>query len=297
MTDDIIDVEWEDVNETEEEVELDYRYVIGLDPGGTTGVAALRYTEETAPELIYLHQIEDGMEGYTEWFDGSNPDDHVTMVSEKFDLREGVYGADLTPIYIEGVQYAHWRDEIVYQQPSQKSLIPDDWLKEQNLWTPGKRHQMDALIHALVYLRNSGHQPTLDALTGKTDETIAQEGEAEQKQLDSQPGEGAEGAEEGEEGEGEGEPSGDISDQLEKAAEAMKMAMQKLAEAAQEAGEAMGELTHEGEGNGPGKNDGIQREAYDVPEPTGTRKRRERNGVFAGFDPDDGGVEVELYVD
>lgn len=294
------------------EVGPDYRYVLGLDPGGTTGVAMLRYTDETAPELIYLHQIEGGEEGYYQYFHGSVIGSNLDVASEKFVPFEGVYGADLTPIYIEGQQFAQWHDQLDalhYQEPSMKSLVPDDWLREQNLWTEGKRHQMDALIHALVWLRNNDHKPTLKAMSGETDEKLAEEGEAESKQLPPQGG-----------GEGEGdEAEGGESQTFEEAMEAISQAFKQMGEAAQAAQEAMQEAAQgageeqgqagdgQPQGHGDGTPAGGVRGEIQQPEGeghhrsevevTGTRKRRERNGVFAGFETDDEGIETELYSD
>lgn len=157
----------------------DYKYVLGMDPGGTTGIAMLRYTDTTQPELIYLHQQENGLEGFYNFFNGTNPNPDVTIVSESFTIREGVHGADVTPLRIEGAQYVYWGNDVVYQEPAMKSLIKESWLKEQNLWTPGKRHQMDALIHALVYLRNEMHEPTLKNMSGDSETPIAEPGEAQ----------------------------------------------------------------------------------------------------------------------
>jgi len=267
----------------------DYEYVIAADPGGTTGIAMLRYTQDTLPELVWLSQLKDGRKGYYDFFNGTSPADNVVVVSESFTLREGVHGADLTPVYIEGMQYAFWGDEVVYQEPSMKKLIPDSWLKEQNLWTPGHRHQMDALIHAFVYLRNQMHEPTLEALAGQAEQTVAEPGEAKEKTLDFQkeltqedvekiyeavnklyggdrpedreretpaPGEGE--GESGEPGEGEGE-----------------------------GGESSGEPDGEGEGDpsGSGNYSGEWHEPEKV-EVTGTRGRLQLNGAFSGFDTD-----------
>lgn len=259
--------------------ELEYKYVLGQDPGGTTGIALLRYTDTTPPELVYLHQIGDGMRGFHEFFVGSAVSEHLTYVSEKW-VERNIKGSDHTPAYIEGVQYAFWQDEVEYQEPKMKKLISDDFLRENNLWTPGKRHQMDALIHALVYLRNQGHEPTLEALSGESEQKLAEEGEAEQKQLD---------------GEQFVDPETDaLAEALASLAEAM--------EDAQEAAAAIGEGTEEADGEPVGSADNEaqdfdnNRHIGDV-EVKGTRKRRERNGVFAGYEADTQGVEKELYVD
>lgn len=174
-----------------EEVVDPYAYVMGLDPGGTTGVAMLRLNmddENPKPELVYLHQIENGLEGFIDWFKGAVPGANTQFVSEKWKERN-IKGADRTPQYIEGAMHWAWGDHTVWQYPDQKELIPDQWLKDNNLWTEGKRHQMDALKHAFAYLRNSGNSATVESLSGEgSGEPMAQPGEAENAQLDAETG-------------------------------------------------------------------------------------------------------------
>jgi len=277
------EIEWDD------EAEDPYKYVLGMDPGGTTGVALLRYTDDTLPELLYLHQIPDGMEGFYDFFEDSYPDRTMTIVSEKWKERN-VKGADRSPQYIEGMQYGWWahslkRDPnpgLVYQYPEVKFLVPDEWLKEQNLWTPGKRHQMDALIHAIVFLRNSGHKPTIEALSeqGSKQGQIGQ-GNPEDAEL--------------------GEDAGSAAEALAEAMEALQEALEEAGEAIQAAAEALSEANgqQEGEGKPVGHGGGrsySDREIIDV-EITGTRAKREKNGVFMGYESGDATSETVLFSD
>lgn len=296
--------------------ELDYKYVLAMDPGGTTGIAMLRYTDDTQPELIYLHQQEKGVAGFYDFFHGTKPNDDVTIVSESFTIREGVHGADVTPLRIEGMQYEYWQDEVVYQDPSMKSMVSDGWLKSQNLWTPGKRHQMDALIHAFVYLRNEMHRPTLESMSGRSETPIAEPGEAQSAQLeDSFDGSAAqvEGAQE----------TFDETELTEAEKEILKaMAVfeqmfggeyeqeqQSKAEAAAEAGRPQPAEGSEGAESGEGEGEEADGEGgdtggeYGEGEPTGSggrgkeldkpdeptlvfgeRRKRSLNGAFTGFD-------------
>lgn len=247
--------------------EVDYKYVIGQDPGQTTGVAVLRYTDNTAPELIYLHQIPDGREGFFYFFIGTEVGEGTDFVSvsEKWETREGVHGADLEPVRIEGVQDAIWIFQTVYQSPTVKKMIGDEFLKQQNLWTEGKRHQMDALLHALYYLRSIGHKPTLEKLSGEDPEPIAQPGEAEEKTL-PQPGGSGDPS-------GEGEGGGDFGD--------FESAMKAIAEAGRAVQEAMKAL-------GGGGGGGLGPEADVVDYSHGPEKpKKTLNGAFIGFDEDE----------
>lgn len=271
------------------------KYVLGMDPGGTTGVALLRYTDSTAPELIYLHQITDGHRGFWRFFMGAKVREEVAVVSEKW-VEGGVKGANHEPLIVEGVQYPIWEDTVFYQQPAMKALVPDAWLKEQNLWTPGHRHQMDALIHAIVWLRNQGHRPTIEALSERAEKPLAEEGEAESKTLSPDSTE-AMTPEEGDE----------FAELIDALNEAMQGLPQEDAEGGQEAAGADGdgEGLEEGEGAGQGRSQagdsdgpaagsdpegGHYRDADGVghPDPNtkGKRNKRSLNGVFAGFEAD-----------
>ena len=262
--------EVEAVNDTVETDEvIEYKYVLGQDPGDTTGVAMLRYTDNTPPELIYLHQIPDGREGFFYFFIGTEVGEgtEVTSVSEKWVTREGVRGAKITPAYIEGIQDAIWGFQTEYQPPNVKPIIGDEFLKVNNLWTEGKRHQMDALLHALYWLRSQGHEPTLKALSGESAEPLAQPGEADEKTLPQpgdQVGEGGEGGQPG-----DGEPMG--------AAEALA---QMIAKAAQ-----YGEGEPTGDGHGGGE--GFDGELPEVEVDTTPKRQLRLNGGFMGFDDDE----------
>lgn len=343
----IEDTDWSIYEEPEAEPDP-FMYILGLDPGGTTGVAMLRIDttdDKINPELVYLHQIADGRYGFKDWFLGSKVNPKLIIVSEKWKERN-VKGANREPQYIEGSMHMLWDDDnIVYQYPDQKELIPDEWLKENNLWTPDKRHQMDALKHAFAYLRNEEHSATLESLSnmgepddgeGNKPEPMAQPGDAERATIGNddepapgdEPGEDEDGTEAGEgqdgaesDGEGDGgtdtpKPGSKPQNGAEALAEAMKAgaklaeaakAMQEMAEGAGEAAEAIEGLAkaldginseydddYEPIGPGSGGGEGWEIDPNNEVETHGTRTRRERNGAFAGFNPEgyDQGVSL-----
>ena len=138
--------------------------VLCLDPGGTTGVALIEYNEETAPEVIFTKQIGNGLQGFLNWhWDELEDIDFDTIVCESFTLREGVYGVDLSPVYVIGALEALYPvHDKIYQAPSTKPLCSNERLKDMGLYEPGRDHAMDALRHGLIYLRNKKHKPTLE---------------------------------------------------------------------------------------------------------------------------------------
>ena len=136
------------------------KYALCLDPGGTTGVATLAYDDLTY-RVIRTWQIKNGLQGFLD-FHWDELEDLVInqIICESFDLREGVYGADLSPVYIIGALealYPRALTEIVYQKPSQKPLCDDDRLKKLGLHEPGRPHANDAVRHGIIYLRNKKH--------------------------------------------------------------------------------------------------------------------------------------------
>lgn len=136
--------------------------ILSLDPGGTTGVAYSRYDKDSY-ELLWHKQISGSLKGFLDFhWDQLELLDIDQIVCESFTLREGVYGADLSPVYIIGALEALYpTTEIIYQAPHQKPLCDDTRLKKMDLYTPGRGHAMDAVRHAVIYLRNNKHIPTL----------------------------------------------------------------------------------------------------------------------------------------
>lgn len=288
------EIDWDKLAEEfgiqEEEVDP-YSYVVGMDPGGTTGIAVLRFTEDTYPELIYLTQLPFGHEGFYEWFVGTRKSANTYIASEVWE-EHNVKGADREPLYVQGVQYGFWQRDLAYQSPKMKSLVTDEFLKENNLWTPGRPHQMDALRHAIIFLRNELEQEkTIESLAGKNlpEHPWAEPGEAEEKTI-PQPGDG-DG--EGEPGEGDGEGWESAEEAFKRVAEGMSRA-----EAAVQKMTGQFQSTDE-EPNGGGHADYTDAE-FDIPDRPdieGTRKERTRDGVFMGYETEDGGQVTELYSD
>jgi len=137
--------------------------ILGIDPGGTTGLALVSVDGSTAPQLIWQKQITGGLEGFLNFHWDELLDTEIDLiVCESFTLREGVHGVDLTPTYIIGALEALYPlMPIVYQPPKLKPLCDDTRLKEMGLYTPARGHAMDAVRHVMVYLRNNKHMPTL----------------------------------------------------------------------------------------------------------------------------------------
>lgn len=137
--------------------------IIGLDPGGTTGVA------------IYIN--EDNYTGFNGRFQLGHEAHHLELfdflvrehpdliVCERFDYRPRQGNADLSPVEYIGIVNMYWqyRDqsvgsdvEVFYQQQlaHDKGLWTDDKLKVLTLHSPGKPHANDATRQVLYYVTN-----------------------------------------------------------------------------------------------------------------------------------------------
>lgn len=137
--------------------------LLSFDPGGTTGVALIEATDDDI-EVVWVKQIERGLQGFLDFhWDQLIDMEFDKIVCESFNLREGIYGADLTPVYIIGALEALYPEmEIIYQEPKLKPLCDNDRLKKMNFYLPSKPHGMDAVRHGIIHLRNSKHMPTLE---------------------------------------------------------------------------------------------------------------------------------------
>ena len=139
--------------------------ILSLDPGGTTGYTLFVVSEDEQLEIMMQGQIKDGLKGFLDFHWDVLEDFKIDkIICESFTLREGIYGADLTPVSIIGALEALYpTTELIYQEPKLKPLCDDTRLKKMGFHIPGKPHMMDAVRHGIIYLRNNRHKPTLEA--------------------------------------------------------------------------------------------------------------------------------------
>jgi hypothetical protein len=140
------------------------RNVLCLDPGGTTGVSVLKYSEDAEPQVLFIKQVEEGLAGFIKFYkEYSLKLGWDEIVCESFTLRTGVKFPDLTPVYIIGALEALVRDDILitYQNPSSKPMCGDNVLKRIGMHIPGMGHVNDSTRHGIIYLRNKKHMPTM----------------------------------------------------------------------------------------------------------------------------------------
>lgn len=278
---------WEDQEAHVEEVQDTGFYVIGMDPGGTTGLAILRIDTEdkkALPELVFLDQIPEGHYGFYDYFERFYINPENSVVASEVWVEHHKKGVDRTPFKIEGVMHALWDDRnVTWQTPAQKVRVSDEFLIENNLWTPGMPHQMDALRHAIIWLLDQEHEGTTSAV-GDED------------------GESEEG--DGEGGGGKGKPMAEPGDTDRAQGDGTPLDEDARAELAEMAREMAAKRLEENEKNGGGggaEGDPEKGDGYGTVDPKGKRKTREsQDGAFMGFvsaEDNEGMEEVSLLDD
>lgn len=147
--------------------------MIGLDPGGTTGVALFKFTEDS---VTYLDSAQ--------WGDPDNvwkqvkavaeklraQGENVILVIEQFDKRPGIVNPDFTPKYINrDIDNNIFDFPIVYQIPAvAKNLVPQatrgrsDALRRFGWYLVSNRHANDAARHVITFaVTQLKHMPTI----------------------------------------------------------------------------------------------------------------------------------------
>lgn len=151
--------------------------LLSIDPGGVgghTGIGLFKFDDSTPVTLVDSWAVPDQLDGFREWvsrdaemYEDFTYADHV--VCEKF-VNRNIPGADLSPLLIEGV-VRYLRPDVVLQPAASKNtIVPDAILKKMGLWfeRSGDHHadRREAARHALIYMRNIKHRPTLEAMYG-----------------------------------------------------------------------------------------------------------------------------------
>jgi len=166
-------------------------YYMAIDPGLATGIAIGRITETEPLDVIYTAIVPNGTRGFIDWLEMTGngkyivdadckfqfPDSfmeleyHLDVICETFSLRGGGnFSPNLEPMRIEGVVMDRFGSVVHWQNPSDKSMIGDPFLKRNDLWRTGKhmghrdgRDANDALLHLFARMMRMKHLPTLGA--------------------------------------------------------------------------------------------------------------------------------------
>lgn len=183
-------------------------YLLSIDPGISTGVALLSYTDETAPVLEKAWQFRDGAEGLNEFMNVWTIRDSLadptffaidewpdwvpaTVIAEKFNPRGSGQGfsytaASLEPLRCEGVLVAHGLPDEYVSPPQQyfaggkgkaeKKRLQHRALRDLGYYVTGSMvdspdadDTRSCIAHALSYLSRSGHRPSYNMISEWTE--------------------------------------------------------------------------------------------------------------------------------
>jgi len=141
--------------------------IIALDPGKITGVATGWFTDVEPLTVRSVEAVSYSKIVTPAWWEWVDQFD--VIVSEKFDLANNKFKADLSSVRIEGMMDLMLPYRVEYRGRQLKSQVSDSLLKEHGLWTTGKqvdwedgRDVNDALIHMVGHVAfTMKHVPTL----------------------------------------------------------------------------------------------------------------------------------------
>ncbi|MDF2506277.1 MAG: hypothetical protein K0Q52_136 [Microbacterium sp.] len=156
--------------------------ILGVDPGGNTGVALAYYDATTPVQILDRWQVHNGVEGFIDWLESGVCEIPDEIVYEKFLYDEEADGADFVGIPIEGV-LAWWarkigarlivqtrfsKGELVGYPPAaktkaQRQRVRFDFLERHGMFKAGTENDdsNDAITHIVVSLRKRRHVPTM----------------------------------------------------------------------------------------------------------------------------------------
>lgn len=143
--------------------------LLSIDPGGKgageTGIVLLEFDDSTAARVNDSWAVTDAFDGFRRWHNNELWLEPDIVVCEHF-VNYNTNGADLTPCFIEGAVRWIWPDVVLQPASGKNSLVPDRVLKKMGMWFPGDHHhdRREAGRHALIYMRNIRHEPTLEAM-------------------------------------------------------------------------------------------------------------------------------------
>src|SRR5690606_18828515 len=103
--------------------------ILSIDPGMSTGMVWMNYTDTSLPQVDIIQQVPGGMRAMMEYLpdpDHFTADGNPELVVEKFSPRPGARSwklAELEPIRIEGMLEYRFGTRITWRKPEQRKLI------------------------------------------------------------------------------------------------------------------------------------------------------------------------------
>lgn len=147
--------------------------ILSFDPagkGGDTGIVVLDYLSTMAPRVRESWAISGGYDAFCDWLrfnEDINPD---VVIVETFIHFKDIH-IETTPILIEGAIRYVWPNAVLSPASGKNTAMPNDMMERIGFSKKdfaGDHHsdRWEALRHALRYLKNNKHIPTLRLISG-----------------------------------------------------------------------------------------------------------------------------------
>lgn len=149
-----------------------------IDPGMMTGIVVVEYEEDAGMGVLSRVQVGGGLQGAL--LELENLDSEMEITCEKFSPRPGARSwrlDELEPIRIEGALETLYGARVDWRKPEQRKLVGNSltataaMLRRMGHWAlPAEVGHKDAndvnaaMMHAIGYLRDRRHRPTIDML-------------------------------------------------------------------------------------------------------------------------------------
>lgn len=136
--------------------------ICAVDPGSSrSGVVLMHVPHNKTPALKGYWEVTGGPEGFLDWW--QHRPAHDVLVVEDYIVRKGV-PSDHKALRTVGFLRAT-EPEATFQMPAgRKKAVSNDALKRLGLYLPGEplRNAVEAARHAVLWLKNQGHRPTIE---------------------------------------------------------------------------------------------------------------------------------------
>lgn len=150
-------------------------HILAVDPGKRTGIALMHFEDDEAVEVVATWDVSGSVEGFINWLDdhtntlydsGVMDCDGLFVVYENFIPREGKHGVEDDASRVLGA-LAYWAHDnglpAVPQPPAGRlKAVPNEVLDKFYVFSGNKdRNVKEAARHAVWYLKNAMHMPTI----------------------------------------------------------------------------------------------------------------------------------------
>lgn len=142
--------------------------IIAVDPGKRTGIAFIHFDDDAPAIVTYTFDVAEGVQGFIDWLlEYGDTFKDFFVVYENFRIREGKHGVGTEASEVIGALlfWARYTAQVpAVPQPAdgRMAAVPNKVL-DKFITTSGNsdRNFKEAARHAIWYLKNAKHLPTI----------------------------------------------------------------------------------------------------------------------------------------